>query len=178
MCVIVARKIQLYYWKKRSFHELREDLSVPDVPRCVAWCNETLCFGFKNEYCTMDVSALLNKIPKWFQFENAFFYCLFIVFITCLKLLSGTSKTVCATGKYGEPIIARVFSNAFAVVQEKQSFIIHLESDNKMVKKMGLEDKEDSDSEEMNLAVTWSEIPLGLRKLLGIHLLKLLALIV
>jgi len=50
MVVSVRRKLQFYYWKNRKFHELREDISVPDVARSIAWCKESVCVGFRGEY--------------------------------------------------------------------------------------------------------------------------------
>ncbi|XP_015109474.1 vam6/Vps39-like protein [Diachasma alloeum] len=52
LCVAVKRKLQLYYWKGREnqFKDLgvesRNELSLPDVPRELAWCGETLIVGF------------------------------------------------------------------------------------------------------------------------------------
>lgn len=41
LCVAVKRKLQLYYWKKNQFEDLgdesRNELSVPEVPRELAW---------------------------------------------------------------------------------------------------------------------------------------------
>ncbi|XP_014671052.1 PREDICTED: vam6/Vps39-like protein [Priapulus caudatus] len=50
MCVAVRRKLQLFYWKNRNFHELQPDLGVPDVAKCMVWCGDSLCVGFKTEY--------------------------------------------------------------------------------------------------------------------------------
>ncbi|XP_063978335.1 vam6/Vps39-like protein isoform X3 [Diachasmimorpha longicaudata] len=52
LCVAVKRKLQLYYWKGREnqFKDLgaesRNELSLPDVPKELAWCGETLIVGF------------------------------------------------------------------------------------------------------------------------------------
>ena len=45
MAVVMRRKLQFYYWKNRKFHKLQEDLTVPDVPRSLAWAGEALCLG-------------------------------------------------------------------------------------------------------------------------------------
>ena len=40
LCVVVKRKLQLYYWKEKikSFEDfLTEELTVPDIPRELAW---------------------------------------------------------------------------------------------------------------------------------------------
>ncbi|XP_014212191.1 vam6/Vps39-like protein [Copidosoma floridanum] len=82
LCVAVKRKLQLYYWKSKtkSFEEffspkvagseeffskdellqpsgsdMPRELSVPDVPRELAWCGETLVLGFRGfSYTLMD----------------------------------------------------------------------------------------------------------------------------
>ncbi|XP_043119508.1 vam6/Vps39-like protein [Puntigrus tetrazona] len=50
MCVAVKRKIQLYYWKDREFHELQGDVAAPDIPKSMAWCENSICVGFKRDY--------------------------------------------------------------------------------------------------------------------------------
>ncbi|KAL0603095.1 Vam6/Vps39-like protein [Plecturocebus cupreus] len=50
MCVAVKKKLQLYFWKDREFHELQGDFSVPDVPKSMAWCENSICVGFKRDY--------------------------------------------------------------------------------------------------------------------------------
>lgn len=50
LVVAVRRKLQLFYWKSRKFHQLREDLVLPDVPRALTWCMEAIAVAFKHEY--------------------------------------------------------------------------------------------------------------------------------
>jgi hypothetical protein len=69
MCVAVKRKLQLFYWKNNGFLDLHEDLSVVDVPRALAWCQETICVGFKGDYCLMQA-------------------CLYIIFITDVSFIA------------------------------------------------------------------------------------------
>ncbi|XP_021925898.1 vam6/Vps39-like protein isoform X1 [Zootermopsis nevadensis] len=57
MCVAVKRKLQLFYWKNNGFLDLHDDLTVADVPRALAWCQETICVGFKGDYCLMQLSG-------------------------------------------------------------------------------------------------------------------------
>ncbi|XP_040189096.1 vam6/Vps39-like protein [Rana temporaria] len=57
MCVAVRRKLQLYFWKDRSFHELQGDFSVPDVPKSMAWCENSICVGFKRDYYLIRVDG-------------------------------------------------------------------------------------------------------------------------
>ncbi|XP_076345716.1 vam6/Vps39-like protein [Tachypleus tridentatus] len=62
ICVAVKRKLQLYYWKNRDFHELRGDLCVPDTPKAMVWCQESLCLGFKSEYTLLKISGDQHEI--------------------------------------------------------------------------------------------------------------------
>ncbi|KAM4664640.1 vam6/Vps39-like protein isoform 2-T2 [Discoglossus pictus] len=57
MCVAVRRKLQLYFWKDRAFHELQGDFSVPDVPKSMAWCQNSICVGFKRDYYLIRVDG-------------------------------------------------------------------------------------------------------------------------
>lgn len=64
LVVAVKRKLQLYYWKSRKFHTLREDLALPDVPRALTWCMEAIAVAFKHDYWLVTV----RKIIKWQYF--------------------------------------------------------------------------------------------------------------
>ncbi|XP_046383475.1 vam6/Vps39-like protein [Ischnura elegans] len=57
LCVAVKRRLQLFYWKNNQFHDLREDLCVPDIPKALVWCGETICVGFKGEYCLLELTG-------------------------------------------------------------------------------------------------------------------------
>nr|CAG4646809.1 EOG090X0131 [Megafenestra aurita]SVE92222.1 EOG090X0131 [Megafenestra aurita] len=57
LCVVVKKKLQLFYWKNREFRELGPDLVVPDCPRTIGWCRETLCLGFKGEYSLLKLEG-------------------------------------------------------------------------------------------------------------------------
>ncbi|KAK6306817.1 hypothetical protein J4Q44_G00219650 [Coregonus suidteri] len=50
MCVAVKKKLQLYYWKDREFYELQGDFAAPDIPKSMAWCQNSICVGFKRDY--------------------------------------------------------------------------------------------------------------------------------
>ncbi|XP_011882729.1 PREDICTED: vam6/Vps39-like protein [Vollenhovia emeryi] len=62
LCVAVKRKLQLYYWKGKKFEEFKDfELTVPDIPRQLSWCGETLILGFRGlSYTIFD----LNGKPK------------------------------------------------------------------------------------------------------------------
>ncbi|KAK7104918.1 vam6/Vps39-like protein [Littorina saxatilis] len=48
--VASKRKIQLFFWKNRDFHELLSDLSLYDYPHALSWSKDSLCVGFKRDY--------------------------------------------------------------------------------------------------------------------------------
>ncbi|CAG5133152.1 unnamed protein product, partial [Candidula unifasciata] len=48
--VASKRKIQLFFWENRDFHELLNDLSLYDFPHALSWCKDSLCVGFKRDY--------------------------------------------------------------------------------------------------------------------------------
>eukprot|EP00063_Salmo_salar_P091677 XP_014066512.1 PREDICTED: vam6/Vps39-like protein isoform X1 [Salmo salar] len=56
MCVAVKKKLQLYYWKDREFYELQGDFAAPDIPKSMAWCQNSICVGFKRDYYLIRVS--------------------------------------------------------------------------------------------------------------------------
>lgn len=55
MCVVVKRKLQLYFWKKNEFLQLVEDINLAEIPKAIAWCEETICVGFRGEYSLFEV---------------------------------------------------------------------------------------------------------------------------
>ncbi|KAL2716858.1 vam6/Vps39-like protein [Vespula squamosa] len=59
LCVIVKRKLQLYRWKGKKFEECNNfELTVPDIPRELSWCGETLILGFRGlSYTILDLTG-------------------------------------------------------------------------------------------------------------------------
>ncbi|KAK7506799.1 hypothetical protein BaRGS_00001650, partial [Batillaria attramentaria] len=55
--VASRRKIQLFYWKNRDFHELLSDLSLYDYPHALSWSKDSLCVGFKRDYYIINVTT-------------------------------------------------------------------------------------------------------------------------
>ena len=55
MGVVVKRKLMLFYWKNDKFLELAPDIILPEIPKTVAWCSDTLCVGFRTDYILVDV---------------------------------------------------------------------------------------------------------------------------
>lgn len=95
MCVAVKKKLQLYYWKDREFHELQVsddsaqhdpdleflcrilwhvqtpecflfvcqgDFGAPDIPKSMAWCENSICVGFKRDYYLIRVRATGKEV--------------------------------------------------------------------------------------------------------------------
>ncbi|XP_072024948.1 vam6/Vps39-like protein [Amphiura filiformis] len=67
LCVAVKRKLQLFYWRNRSFEELQ--LGVPDVPKAMAWCGNSLCVGFKRDYFLIKIEN--GELKDLFTTGNA-----------------------------------------------------------------------------------------------------------
>lgn len=70
LCVAVKKQLQVYYWKGKDFLEHSENIDLPDIPRTLVWCDQTVIIGCKNEYFLFDVSwyLILKKlyIISWY----------------------------------------------------------------------------------------------------------------
>ncbi|XP_068111025.1 vam6/Vps39-like protein [Hyperolius riggenbachi] len=97
MCVAVRRKLQLYYWKDRAFHELQGDFSVPDVPKSMAWCENSICVGFKRDYYLIRVDG------------------------------KGSIKELFPTGKQLEPLVVPLGDGKVAVGQDDLTVVLNEE---------------------------------------------------
>lgn len=65
LCVAVKRKLQLYYWKgkENQFKDFCDELTVPDIPRVLSWCGETLILGFRGlSYSLLDFSGTTKEL--------------------------------------------------------------------------------------------------------------------
>lgn len=77
LCVVVKTKLQLYYWKEKTkkFEEFfdkksglsglrtHKELTVPDIPRNLTWCGETLVLGFRGfPYTLMDLEGKVKEL--------------------------------------------------------------------------------------------------------------------
>ncbi|XP_050430213.1 vam6/Vps39-like protein isoform X2 [Adelges cooleyi] len=56
LCVAAKRQLQVYHWKGRDFLEHSENFDIPDIPRTMVWCDQTVIIGCKNEYYLFDVT--------------------------------------------------------------------------------------------------------------------------
>uniref|UniRef100_A0A1A8M4V5 Vacuolar protein sorting 39 homolog n=1 Tax=Nothobranchius pienaari TaxID=704102 RepID=A0A1A8M4V5_9TELE len=97
MCVAVKKKLQLYYWKDREFHELQSDLGVPDIPRSMAWCENSICVGFKRDYYLIRMDG------------------------------RGSIKELFPTGKQLEPLVTPLADGKVAVGQDDLTVVLNEE---------------------------------------------------
>lgn len=55
VCVAVRKKLQIMFWKNKTFHDL-EDFTLYEVPKAMCWCKDSICVGFyKREYFLVKV---------------------------------------------------------------------------------------------------------------------------
>ena len=85
LCVVVKRKVHLFYWKNQEFRKFGPDIKVSDVPRSVAWCRETLCLGFKGEYCLLKVIFSFSYWFTKFCLLHSIRFSMKIPCIVCMK---------------------------------------------------------------------------------------------
>ncbi|RXM98088.1 Vam6/Vps39-like protein [Acipenser ruthenus] len=97
MCVAVKKKLQLYYWKDREFHELQGDFAAPDVPKSMAWCENSICVGFKRDYYLIRMDG------------------------------RGSIKELFPTGKQLEPLVAPLADGKVAVGQDDLTVVLNEE---------------------------------------------------
>ncbi|TRZ04357.1 hypothetical protein DNTS_015169 [Danionella cerebrum] len=97
MCVAVKKKIQLYYWKDRDFHELQGDVSAPDLAKSMAWCENSICVGFKRDYYLIRMDG------------------------------RGSIKELFPTGKQLEPLVTPLADGKVAVGQDDLTVVLNEE---------------------------------------------------
>uniref|UniRef100_UPI00398E877B vam6/Vps39-like protein isoform X2 n=1 Tax=Pristiophorus japonicus TaxID=55135 RepID=UPI00398E877B len=95
MCVAVKKKLQLYYWQDREFHETQADFSVPDVPKSMAWCENSICVGFKRDYYLIRLDG------------------------------KGSIKELFPTGKQLEPLVTPLEDQKVAVGQDDLTVVLN-----------------------------------------------------
>ncbi|XP_065123366.1 vam6/Vps39-like protein [Paramisgurnus dabryanus] len=95
MCVAVRKKIQLYYWKDREFLELQADFAAPDIPKSMAWCENSICVGFKRDYQLIRMDG------------------------------RGSVKELFPTGKQLEPLVAPLADGKVAVGQDDLTVVLN-----------------------------------------------------
>jgi len=72
--------------------------------------------------------------------------------------MTGRQREVSSRSKSTDPMIVNVSSDTFAVVNEKQCFLIQTEC----ADPTKLEEREQSSKKSAHLAVTWTEAPVSL----------------
>nr|XP_013997373.1 unnamed protein product [Salmo salar] len=97
MCVAVKKKLQLYYWKDREFYELQGDFSAPDIPKSMAWCQNSICVGFKRDYYLIRMDG------------------------------RGSIKELFPTGKQLEPLVVPLGDGKVAVGQDDLTVVLNEE---------------------------------------------------
>ncbi|KAJ8401124.1 hypothetical protein AAFF_G00387060 [Aldrovandia affinis] len=97
LCVAVKKKLQLYYWKDREFHELQGDFAAPDIPKSMAWCENSICVGFKRDYYLIRMDG------------------------------RGSIKELFPTGKQLEPLVAPLADGKVAVGQDDLTVVLNEE---------------------------------------------------
>ncbi|XP_060938877.1 vam6/Vps39-like protein isoform X1 [Limanda limanda] len=97
MCVAVKKKLQMYYWKDREFHELQGDFAAPDIPKSMAWCENSICVGFKRDYYLIRMDG------------------------------RGSIKELFPTGKQLEPLVAPLADGKVAVGQDDLTVVLNEE---------------------------------------------------
>ncbi|XP_061651519.1 vam6/Vps39-like protein isoform X2 [Phyllopteryx taeniolatus] len=97
MCVAVKKKLQMYYWKDRDFHELQGDFGTPDIPKSMAWCENSICVGFKRDYYLIRLDG------------------------------RGTMKELFPTGKQLEPLVTPLADGKVAVGQDDLTVVLNEE---------------------------------------------------
>ena len=70
LVVAVKRTLQLYYWKNRKFLELQKDINLPDVPKSLAWCKESVCVGYRSDYVMVKLN--ISQRAKTFELCELF----------------------------------------------------------------------------------------------------------
>lgn len=70
MCVAVKRKLQFWYWKHDQLLELANDIDMNDIPKTLAWSENTVCVGFKTEYVLYNVSSSFNSLLSSSSFSS------------------------------------------------------------------------------------------------------------
>lgn len=95
LAVVLRRKLQLYYWKNRKFHDLQEDVSLQDIPRSLAWTGQAICLGARGEYSLVRLDDTEQK-----------------------------SKELFPTGKNQEPRVTLMSDNRFALDKDEQTTFI------------------------------------------------------
>lgn len=92
LCILLKRRLLLFYWKHNAFCEFEgcAEIPLPDTPRSLAWCKESICIGYKHEYHLLPIGG---KSKQLFTVDSRYFE----PFVGCLEenrlMLSKGEKT-------------------------------------------------------------------------------------
>lgn len=100
--VVIKKKIVLFYWKNKNFHEMSREFNLSDQPKAVSWCSESLFVGYKSEYDMINLSS---------ESTND------------IKNLSATG------GKQPEPIIKQLHNNKVCINRDENTYILDQNGD-------------------------------------------------
>ncbi|XP_022914524.1 vam6/Vps39-like protein [Onthophagus taurus] len=97
MCIAIKRKLHLFYLKKNNFTAFENStVNLKDLPKTIIWCGETICVGYKNEYCLYTLNSK-DKPQDLFT--------------------TGSRST--------EPCLVKITENTFAVGRENQTVVVN-----------------------------------------------------
>nr|CAB3267641.1 vam6/Vps39-like protein [Phallusia mammillata] len=99
LCVSVKRKLQCYFWKNQDFVELHGDVSLPDIPKTICWCKDSVCVGFKREYGLVKLDGRSSFIE------------------------------LSPTGKLMEPVIGKLDQQQLVLMKDETSIFINSDGD-------------------------------------------------
>jgi len=91
LCVSVRRTLQFYFWKNGEFSQLHSDVQLPETPKSLAWCKDSVCVALKREYLLVQLSGDI------------------------------TTKGLSPTGKSPESVICLVGTNEIALQRDENS---------------------------------------------------------
>nr|XP_002129290.2 vam6/Vps39-like protein [Ciona intestinalis] len=99
LSVAVKRKLQIYFWKNHDFIQLHNDITLPEPPKSMAWCKDSICFGFKRDFyfVKLDGNSLLQELFP--------------------------------TGKSMEPVIGKIGSDQLILLKDETSVFINSEGE-------------------------------------------------
>jgi tetratricopeptide (TPR) repeat protein len=103
LCVLLKRRLLLFYWKNNSFCEFEgcAEIALPDTPRTMAWCKESICIGYKHEYHLIPIGG---KSKPLFVVDSRYFE----PFVGCLeenRLMLGKGDKTFVFNHDGSPIL-------------------------------------------------------------------------
>ncbi|KAK9829459.1 hypothetical protein WJX72_005979 [[Myrmecia] bisecta] len=67
LCVGCKKRLLLFHYDGKEFVETRE-LALPEPVLCMAWCGDSVCLGFKNQYAT--IHAITGALTDLFSTGN------------------------------------------------------------------------------------------------------------